>query len=88
MRVVDVIGVDLFFFEAGEDLFGAADDLLRHAGHLRDVDAVALVGGAGGQTVQEDHPIAFFKVYLCEPIGCKPREAAMPFALTAAYDAT
>ena len=53
MRVVDVIGVDLFFFKAGEDLFGAADELFRHAGHLRDVDAVALVGGAGGQAVQE-----------------------------------
>ena len=44
VRAVDVRGVDLVLFETSENFLGARDDLVRHPGHLRDVDAVALVG--------------------------------------------
>ena len=40
-------------FEPGEDFAGPFVDAARHAGELGDVDAVALVGRAGDDLVQE-----------------------------------
>lgn len=50
---VDVVG-----FELGEDDLGAFDDVSRKPGDFGDVDAVALVGGAFDDFVEEDDVIA------------------------------
>ena len=53
-------GGGLLALEAGEDDVGAVDDGGGEAGEAGDVDAVALVGGAGDDAAEEDDGVALF----------------------------
>ena len=52
--------LEFAFFEVGEYLVGAEDDFFGEAGEAGDVDAVAFVGGAGGDAAEEDDGVAVF----------------------------
>ena len=52
--------IQMMRFQLIEDLPGPIEHLGRHAGQAGDVDAVALVGAAGGDLVQEDNLLVPF----------------------------